>query len=166
MIELIKNENSINIELPFFAQEKYLSSKSPEYGWFESELFLLPFIIYKTYIFKRIVFTTEVIQKKTSSIEEEKIFLDKVISHIKKYKICDFIYKPNPSAVFRTYPQNSKPFKWSSYILDIESDLDNMIKKMTSSSQRTDTRKALRDGVKIEITEILKKYIQCVMRHY
>lgn len=35
MIELIKNENSINIELPFFAQEKYLSSKSPEYGWFE-----------------------------------------------------------------------------------------------------------------------------------
>lgn len=162
MIELIKNENSINIELPFFAQEKYLSSKSPEYGWFESELFLLPFIIYKTYIFKRIVFTTEVIQKKTSSIEEEKIFLDKVISHIKKYKICDFIYKPNPSAVFRTYPQNSKPFKWSSYILDIESDLDNMIKKMTSSSQRTDTRKALRDGVKIEITENIEEvYSMC-----
>jgi hypothetical protein len=153
MIQILKNESTLNTELPFFAQEKYLSTKSDDYGWFDSKDFLLPFTIYKTFIFKRIVFTTEVIQKTPMSIENEKIFLDKVVEYIIKNKICDFIYKPHPSAVFRTYPENSNPFKWSSYILDIESDLDNMIQKMTSSSQRTDTRKALREGVKIEITE-------------
>ena len=56
MIEILKNKNAINIELPFFAQEKYLSSKSDDYGWFASEDFLLPFVIHKSYIFKRIVF--------------------------------------------------------------------------------------------------------------
>jgi hypothetical protein len=162
MIKILKNENELDIKLPFFAQEKYLSTKSSEYGWFNSKNFVLPFSIYKTFIFKKIVFTSAVIQKVETSIEEEKIFLDNVIEYIIKNKICDFIYKPHPSAVFRTYPENAKPFKWSSYILDIEPNLDNMIQKMTSSSQRTDTRKALREGVKIELTEDAQEvYTMC-----
>jgi len=153
MIHIIKNQNDINIKLPFFAQQVYLESKSSYYGWFVSDKFVLPFLIYKTFIFKRIVFTNEVINKKIASIEEEQLFLEKVVTYIKENKICDFIYKPHPSAVFRTYPRNCERFTWASYVLDLESDLDNMIKKMTSSSQRTDTRKAIRDGVKIEPTD-------------
>ena len=153
MIEILKNEKAITIELPFFAQEKYLSSKSPEYGWFNSENFLLPFKIYKTYIFKRIIFTTGVIQKKIMNLDEEKNFLNDVISHIKKHNLCDFIHKPHPAAIFNTYPKNSNPFKWASYVLKIESCLDSMIDKMASSSQRRNARKAIKEGVKVELTD-------------
>jgi len=153
IIKIFKSQNEINIKLPFFAQEKYLISKSDDYGWINSEKFILPFIIHKTFIFKRIVFTNNIISKMQTTIEEEQAFLENTIEYIKEKKICDFIYKPHPSAIFNTYPKNAEAFRWSSYILDIESDLDNMVKRMTSSSQRTDTRKAIREGVKVEITD-------------
>ena len=57
MIKLFQDELPINVNLPFFAQKKYLSSKSKNYGWFISDDFILPFIIYKKNIFKRLVFT-------------------------------------------------------------------------------------------------------------
>lgn len=47
MIKLFQDELPINVNLPFFAQKKYLSSKSKNYGWFISDDFILPFIIYK-----------------------------------------------------------------------------------------------------------------------
>ena len=50
MIKLIKKENEIDISLPFFAQEKYLETKSPNYGWFVSENFILPFVLFTTYM--------------------------------------------------------------------------------------------------------------------
>lgn len=153
MIDIIKSQNYINITLPFFAQEQYLSSKSDDFGWFNSDKFLLPFLLHKTLIFKRIVFTSEVIHKKKSTIEEEQEFLEYIVEYMKKTKQCDFIYKPHPNVVFNTYPRNANSFKWSSYILDLEPSVDKMIQNMTSSSQRTDTRKALRDGVKIELTD-------------
>ena len=84
MIVLIKNENEIDSILPFFAQEKYLETKSSIYGWFVSEEFILPFVLFTTYIFKRIVFTTEPINKNNSSIEEEIAFLDHMQNYIKK----------------------------------------------------------------------------------
>ena len=98
MVKLIKKENELEIILPFFAQEKYLETKSSDYGWFVSEKFILPFVLFNTYIFKRIVFTTESINKCNSSIEEEEAFLNDMQSYIKKNNICDFIHKPQPSA--------------------------------------------------------------------
>lgn len=153
MIELVKSLNDIVIDLPFFAQESYLKSKSDNYGWFCSESFILPFLIYSKYTIKRMVFTNEVIQLKPTSIDEEQKFLNELISYIKKYKICDFIYKPSPSAVFRTYPNNSDCFRWGSYIITPQSNIETMITNITSSSQRTHVRKAIKIGVKIELTE-------------
>ena len=49
MIKLFKDKLHIDIDLPFFAQKKYLASKSENYGWFVSDNFILPFIIYKKY---------------------------------------------------------------------------------------------------------------------
>jgi hypothetical protein len=153
MIKIIKKESDIDLELPFFAQEKYLSSKSDDYGWFCLDNFVLPFLLYKNFIFKRIVFTNEVLFKKNVSIEEEQLFLEKVVNYIKDNKICDYVYKPNPNAVFRIYPRNGDSFKWASYVMTPESNIENMITKITLSSERTKIRKAIKDGVKIELTD-------------
>ena len=156
MIQIIKKEDNICLELPFFGTEKYLSSKNNDFGWFCSDNFVLPFLLYKSFIFKRIVFTNEVISKKNTSIEEEQEFLEKVVTYIKKNKICDYIYKPSPNAVFRTYPRNSDSFRWASYIITPESNIENMINNITPSSERTKVRKAIKDGIKIELTNDYK----------
>ena len=152
MIALIKNENEIDSILPFFAQEKYLETKSSIYGWFVSEEFILPFVLFTTYIFKRIVFTTEPINKNNSSIEEEVAFLDHMQNYIKKNNICDFIHKPQPSAIFRTYPKNANVFKWGTFQLPINKDFDDMLTRV-SSSQRKYVRHAIRDNITITKTD-------------
>ena len=152
MIALIKNENEIDSILPFFAQEKYLETKSSIYGWFVSEEFILPFVLFTTYIFKRIVFTTEPINKNNSSIEEEIAFLDHMQNYIKKNNICDFIHKPQPSAIFRTYPKNANVFKWGTFQLPINNDFDDMLTRV-SSSQRKYVRHAIRDNITITKTD-------------
>jgi lipid II:glycine glycyltransferase (peptidoglycan interpeptide bridge formation enzyme) len=152
MIRLIKKEDELNTVLPFFAQEKYLETKSSIYGWFVSEDFILPFVLFKTYIFKRIVFTTEPINKHNSSIEKKIDFLDNMQKYIKKNNICDFIHKPQPSAIFRTYPKNSNAFRWGTFQLPISSDFDNMLIKV-SSSQRKYVRHAIRDNVVVTKTD-------------
>jgi len=156
MIKLIKKENELETSLPFFAQEKYLKTKSSTYGWFVSEKFILPFILFNTYIFKRIVFTTEPINRCNSSIEEEESFLNNMQRYIKENNICDFIHKPQPSAIFRTYPKNSNAFRWGTFQLDIEKDFDAMLTKV-NSSQRRNIRNAIKDGVTITKTDNYEK---------
>lgn len=154
MIQLIKQESELgDILLPFFAQEKYLKTKSPNYGWFVSEKFVLPFTLFKKLLFKRIVFTTDVIVIDDShTIIDEKEFLNNVVKFIKKYNICDFIHKPQPSAVFRTYPENSNAYRWGSYIMKTNCDLDILISGITASQERTNVRSAIKSGVIIETT--------------
>ena len=156
MIELFRNEVKIAIDLPFFAKKIYLASKSDNYGWFISDNFILPFIIYKKGIFKRLIFTTETIQRKNSTIDEEKVFLNETLQYIKTNKICDFIHKPQPSAIFKTYPDNSDAFKWGTFKIDIEKNFDNMLKKV-SKSQRNYVRRAIKDDVKIIKTDNFDK---------
>lgn len=153
MIKLIRKLDNFGEDLPFFAQEKYLQTVSDNYGWFISETFILPFLLYKNFIMKRIVFTNETIELKPGTIEEEQKFLDEVIAYIKKNKICDFIYKPAPSAIFRTYPKNSDSFRAGSYIITPQNNIEEMINKITSASQRTHTRKAIKIGVVVEPTD-------------
>ena len=148
MIKLFQDELPINVNLPFFAQKKYLSSKSKNYGWFISDDFILPFIIYKKNIFKRLVFTTGVIERKTSNIKEEKKFLNEVVKYVKIHKICDFIHKPQPSAIFRTYPDNCDAFRWGTYKINIEENFDNML---PGEENRTFER------TQYEILELLRK---------
>ena len=49
MIKLIRKLDNFDEDLPFFAQEKYLKTVSDDYGWFISETFILPFLIYKNF---------------------------------------------------------------------------------------------------------------------
>ena len=147
MIKLITKKIKNDEILPFFGKEVYLKSKSDHYGWFESEKFILPFTIFKKMFFKRLVFTTETIEKiKNTTEEEEKLFLNNVIEYIKKNNICDFIHKPQPSAVFRTFPDNSNAFKWGSYQLKISPCFDSL-KKGVYKSQRNYINRAIKDNV-------------------
>ena len=54
-------KKNININLPIFATENYLKSKSDDYGWFVTKEVILPFSIEKKLIFKRLIFSTETI---------------------------------------------------------------------------------------------------------
>jgi hypothetical protein len=155
LVEIIKSEEGINIDLPIYAQEKYLVCNGESYGWFVSSNFILPFVIYRIKrVFTHMIFTTEVIERDSSSIDEEKKFLNEVVKIVKKEKMCDVIYKPQPSAVFRTYPDGSDFFEWGSYALDIEPTMEEMLKKI-SSRRRSCIRKMIREGVKVEEVEDL-----------
>ncbi len=155
MIQLIKKESELgDILLPFFAQEKYLKTKSSSYGWFISDKFVLPFTLFKKFLFKRIVFTTDIISiNDNQTIDDEKEFLNNIVEFIEKYNICDFIHKPQPSAVFKTYPKNSNAFRWGSYIMNTNCDLDILISGITTSKERTKVRSAKKSGVIIEATD-------------
>jgi len=148
MIKLINSENEINIELPFFSSEKYLQSKSGNYGWFISKNFILPFLLHKNMIFTRLIFTTNLIKINETSIKEEKYFFNNLIIFIKKINICDFIHKPQPNVLFNTYPDNVDAYRWGSYIIDIDNNLEKMINNL-SKSQRNYVRRAIKDKVEI-----------------
>ncbi len=155
MTRVIRNQNDIEIDLPIYAQERYLSCNSDNYGWFVSPKFILPFVIYKIRkIFTKMVFTTHSIELVKSSETQERQFLNSVVDMVKSEKMCDVIYKSQPSAVFRTYPDNSSFFEWGSYAIDIEPTMDEMLLKM-KSKRRSCIRKTIRDGVKVEVTEDL-----------
>jgi hypothetical protein len=158
-INLIKNESSIDWEIPFYGQEKYLSSRSPNYGWFTSKNFLLPFIIKEISIFKQIVFTTATINKEASTIEEEKKFLESVVNYIKTNKMCDYIYKQQPTAVFKTYPKNSNVIRWGTYQIETSNDLDFMIKRLSKTQIRY-TKKAIKEGLVVEKSEDVEEIFQ------
>ena len=86
-IQLIKKDIKYD-NLPIFATEKYLKSKSNKYGWFLTDDFILPFTIDKKLIFKRLIFTTETIYLNKNLTEiEEKEFLNNVVSYCKKNNI-------------------------------------------------------------------------------
>ena len=155
MIQLIKKEYELgSVLLPFFGQEKYLKTKSPNYGWFVSEKFVLPFTLFKKLLFKRIVFTTDIISiNENQTINDEKEFLNDIIEFIKKHNICDFIHKPQPSVVFKTYPENSNAYRWGSYIMNTNCDLNILINGVTASQERTNIRSAIKAGVVIKKTD-------------
>ncbi len=155
MVQLVRDQSNIEMELPIYAQEKYLSCNSENYGWFVSSRFVLPFVIYKIKkIFTKMIFTTQSIELIKSSETQERQFLNAIVEMVKNEKMCDVIYKSQPSAVFRTYPDNASFFEWGSYAIDIEPTMDEMFLKM-KSKRRSCIRKAIRDGVKIEATKDL-----------
>ncbi len=154
MIKIIQHQKDIkNITLPFFAKEDYLKCKSDFYGWIADKKFILSFTIFKKFIFTRLVFTTQTIYRTIATREEEKIFLNQAIALIKKEKLCDVIFKPQPSAIFQTYPSDCDAFRWGSYAINITSNREEMITKM-KPSQRTYTRKAIKLGAKVEEASI------------
>lgn len=81
-ISIVYSEKEIGVMLPVTASESYLKAISNyKYGWFLSDLFVLPFIIDKKLFFKKMVFTHETI--KILSVSENKKILMKGIFFMK-----------------------------------------------------------------------------------
>jgi len=157
MVEIIRETLSLDRELPVFAKEAYLKTKSDDYGWFKSEGFLLPFTIEKKLIFKRLIFTTETLYlSDTLSIEEEKAFLNEVVTFCKVQGICDFIYKAQANALFRTYPDGSECVAWATYESALETTLDDLFTQFRSKDRNT-IRKAIKSGVTVHQTHDIKR---------
>jgi hypothetical protein len=150
-LKLIKN--NINLELPIFATENYLKSKSDEYGWFVTGDFILPFTIDKKLIFKRLIFTMETIYlNKNLTTIEEKEFLNEIVVYCKDNNICEFIFKAQSNAVFKSYPDNSDHVEWGTYEIDLRCSSDEIFSNYTSKT-RNMVRKAIKTDVTVSATE-------------
>ena len=154
-IKLLRKNDSK--DLPVFATENYLKSKSNDYGWFVTDGFLLPFTIDKKLIFKRLIFTTDTIylNKELTTIEEKE-FLNDVVAYCKEHKICDFIFKAQSNAVFNTYPDDSEHVEWGTFELDLHGTTDDLFKQYTSKT-RNMVRKAIKTDVEVSTTQDIEK---------
>ena len=143
--------------LPVFATENYLKSKSDNYGWFVTNDFILPFTIEKKLIFKRLIFTTDTIYlKKDLTVLEEKEFLNEITTYCKINHICDFIFKAQSNAIFKTYPDNSEYVEWGTYELELQPTMDELLSKFYARD-RTKVRKAIKLGVTVKTTDNIKE---------
>ncbi len=115
-----KNDDNHSI----FAGSDYLKSDCNDFNWLggfdgNSLKFLLPYRIYKKLFFKYIMFTTETIYlDDISDVNDEKDFLNKAVSFLRKKNI-DFIIQPPTYAVFKIYPDKASFAEFGSFIIDL-----------------------------------------------
>ena len=145
--------NNIKYDLPIFATENYLKSKSDNYGWFVTDDFILPFTIEKKLIFKRLIFTTDTIYlNKSLTTLEEKEFLNEITTYCIKNDICDFIFKAQSNAVFKTYPDDCDHVEWGTFEINLTLSSDEIFSKYTSKT-RNMVRKAIKTDVTVSTTK-------------
>jgi len=160
IINKVEDEKKLDIELPILGQGKYLQTKSKEFGWFVSENYVLAFFLEKRLIFKRMVFTTESIAKKRNlTVASEKEFLDSVIDHVKKYNMCDFIYKAQSNAIFNICPKESDCVPWGTYEVDINRSDEDLFNSFNGKCRNV-IRKAIKEGVRVQETKNVELVFQ------
>ncbi len=149
----ILNRIDKDISIPVFAQKDYLEAKSNEYGWFKTDLFIMPFYYDKRLIFSKIVFTTDSISltNEYSHIDKE-IFLNKVVEFIVKNKLCDFISKAQSNIVFATCPKDSECVPWGTYTVDLNKTEEELFGSFNNKS-RNIIRKAIKSNVIVQETK-------------
>lgn len=148
-IRIIYNQPEVSVKLPIFAQEKYLRNKGAKYGWFLSNDFVLPFILDKKLIFKRLFFTYAPIPlNKELDKVSQKQFIDQVVGFVKQKKLCDAITKAQAYVVFDEVPDKCDSVEWGSYITDIPENENELLMKF-HSKHRNVIKKAIKDGVTI-----------------
>ena len=161
MINIVYNDNKFKDKLPIFGTKEFLKLKSEKFGWFVDNNFILPFYIDKRGIFSKLTFTTSTIRLNN---KDEKEFLNGVVSKAKELRV-DYISQPLASAVFESIPDNSIYIDWGSYVVNLEQTEENILKNM-HSKHRNVIKKAIKDGVSIEITDnidIIYKNLQETM---
>ena len=149
-VEIIHDGSVINEDVDITASEVYLRSKSTiSYGWFVSDDFILPFVVDKRFIFKRLIITHETILKKgrTYSQCKEIDFLNSVCHESKRLNI-HLIYQPYTNVVFQVYPKDSIFCHFGSYIVNLEMPEDKLLANL-HVKHRNVIKKAIKDGVQI-----------------
>lgn len=152
MIQIKYTQKEIGIPLPITAQEEYLKSiTNYTYGYFVSDEYVLPFIIDKKFIFKRLIFTNESISINgcnDNSFVKEKDFLEEVLTNVSRTG-ASFVYQPNTNVVFSTFPKGAIEAEFGSYQVDLEKEEEELFSNL-HSKHRNVIRKAKKDGIEIK----------------
>ncbi len=155
MIELIRNKNIKDEDLPFFARESYLKTISNDFGWFINEDFLLPFVVRKRFVFRFITFTCETVSlRNVYTDEKEKSFLNEVINNLRKLKF-DFITQPPTNVLFKAFPDKSEYCNFGTYVIDLKNDEETLFQNIHSKHKNV-IRKAIKDSIVSERGQHLK----------
>ncbi len=155
MVKVVHRDIESYIDnLHVMAMEGSLKARSDLYGWFVSDKFVLPYFIDKRLIFKKMVFMTGCLNRIESvSVEDEKEFLNAVVSYVKKnMRDVDFIGKAQSVAVFNTSPDNAECVPWGTYIIDIDKSQEEILAGFESKTRQL-TRKGMKQGITIETTD-------------
>jgi hypothetical protein len=133
-------------KLPAIALPEYLKASPAvvDYGYLLSGEFVLPFVVRKRLFFQWVEFVTTVLNGSTN--EEEQLFLEDALALLKK-EHSDFVICRN-TAIFSTYPINSKRCVFGSYKIDLKRSEENLF-TMLHSKHRNVIKKAERDGIVI-----------------
>lgn len=152
-VEIVRDVKEEEGNLPIFCQEKFLKSRSDNYGWFFENGKILPFIIDKRLIFKRLIFTDTIYSIVPFSVEEEKDFLNQVVEQTRLQLKVDFIAKPQANVFFNALPSHAIGAEWGSFVVGINEEDDLILKKFKSRT-RTKVRKAIKNNVKVQLDKL------------
>lgn len=152
-MRIIRTQAEISDFLPVLSSEAYLSTKSSDYGWFITERFILSFFIDHRLIFKRMVFTNDLIPRvQNTCIEDQRQFLNEMIEHSKREKICDFISKAQSNVVFSTFPDAGVSVPWGTHEIELDKTDDELLASF-HSHHRSVIRRAIKEDVSISTTQ-------------
>lgn len=155
-VKIVYEDKDFKHLLPIVATSEFLNSKSNSYGWFIDDDFILPFIVEKKFIFKRIIFTYSVIKRDSHKINQ-KDFLNSVVELSKTLDI-DFIYQPYAFAIFEEIPDNSIYIKFGTYKVDLTRTEDELFLNL-HTKHRNVVRKAMKN--KLEVFNGLEHIDEC-----
>lgn len=164
MLKIALKEKDLGIPVKnVLATEKYLSIKSDNFGWFIDENFYMPFFISKKLIFKWIVITYLATPlHPDTSLDDEKSFLDSICLYLKSHKnVCDHITMPQTNVIFNVETTYGENIPWGSYVVDLNKTDDELIMSY-HSKHRNVIKKAIKDGVTVNLNAAPKDVYQCI----
>ncbi len=150
-LSLTRDPAGFSDRLPVFGTAAYLSSRSDEFGWYVGGGFALPFYIDRRAVFRRLVVTSAPVRTGDGPPCLERDFVNEFIRSIRVERRVDFIAKPQANVVFSAPPDGCDVVDWGSYVAPLDVDDDVLLARVQPRT-RSSIRRAMRDGVRIEVT--------------
>lgn len=148
MLEVLRTDEDLAGLLPIVGEAAYLRAKSPRYGWFKSDDFVLPFFIEKRAFFNRLVFSHQTISlNHVTSAGGEREFLNQVVIAAREMGV-DFIYQPQATAVFSVVPDGAIAASFGTYIVNLELPVEKLWANL-HGKHRNVVKKAEAAGVEV-----------------
>lgn len=164
MLKIAFKEKDLGVRVhDILSSEKYLSVKSDNYGWFVDDKYYMPFFVSRKLIFKWIVITYPPTPlTSNASLEDEKLFLDSICLYLKaNKKVCDHITMPQTNVVLNVETTYGDNIPWGSYIVDLNKSDDELMMSF-HSKHRNVIKKAVKDGVTVNLNANPKDVYQCI----
>lgn len=151
-MEVVFSEPQTQSNLPIVAKASYLATKSKEFGWFVSPLFILPFYLDKRSIFKRLVFSGDLFPlTEENSIDAQRQFLNEMVKLCHHQKLCDFISKAQSNVLFSTFPDQSIHVPWGTHEVLLDKNDEELLASFHNHHKKV-IRRAVKEGVTVTIT--------------